>query len=116
MALKSIRNVEKDLLIDKLEYYMSHSQDERSMAAMFTEEEINILHTIKEFEQLRGIMEKERSQRKNGDTDNAVYIEEVFRRREQEMDISFRLKRQFVCQADLLLSGERVENWVQVSV
>lgn len=107
-------NMENSALIDKLEYYMGHSEDEKSMAVMFTEEEINILRTIKEFEQLRGIMESEYAERGNGGTDNAAYIEEVFQRRERERDISFRLKGQFACQADLLLEEGMAENWLQV--
>ncbi len=114
MMVNIMGSREKRALIDRLEYYMGHPEDEKSLAAMFTEEEMNILHTVKEFERLRGIMEYEYAESRNGGADNPAYIEEVFERRERERDVSFRLKGHFVCQTDLLLGGGLAENWLQV--
>ncbi len=47
-------------LIDKIEYFMKHPEDEHSFCTMFSKEERDIWKTIREFEQIRSRMEPDR--------------------------------------------------------
>lgn len=40
------------MIIDRLEYFIEHPEDENSLYAMFSIEERNILNTIRKFEQM----------------------------------------------------------------
>ena len=46
-------------LIDKIEYFMKHPEDEHSFCTMFSKEERDIWKTIREFEQIRSTMEQD---------------------------------------------------------
>lgn len=48
-------------LIDKIEYFMKHPEDEHSFCTMFSKEERDIWKTIREFEQIRSTMEPDKT-------------------------------------------------------
>ena len=41
------------MIIDRIEYFVGHPEDENSLYAMFSVEERDILNTIRKFEQMR---------------------------------------------------------------
>lgn len=92
-------------LIDKLGYYMEHSEDENVVQSLFSEEERQILNTIREFERLRAA-EQENAE-KSG-------IEGTLQRLEVEKDISFQLKNHLIQQIDILLAKEDAGAWMEI--
>lgn len=102
-------------LLDRIEYYLEHPADERKASMMFSAEEQNILHTIREFEKLRYEMKWE-NKKPVSKEDNARFIDEIFRKKEKERDISFRLKKGFTDWIDILLKEGGIEAWIDILI
>lgn len=105
------KNNEK--LLDRIEYYMEYPADEEKIDMMFSTGEKNILRTIREFEKIRYEM-KWKNEKPVSKEDNAKFIEEVFRNKEKERDISFQLKKEFTDWIDVLLEQGRIEAWLDI--
>lgn len=81
-------------LIDKIEYFMKHPEDEHSFCTMFSKEERDIWKTIREFEQIRSRMEPDRMRDAREQMGGIDVTERIFQKREREREISFLLKGQ----------------------
>ncbi len=101
---------EKSSLISRIEYYMEHPEDTDTLKNIFTAEEIDILYTISEFEQIKA----KNSEKLDKDVGEEVdfFLERVDRERE----ISFRLKEQVMCQLDVLLGKGSIEAWTEMII
>lgn len=99
---------EKSSLINRIEYYMEHTEDKSILENIFTAEELEILYTISEFER----MEKETPEKKaaNAGEEVEIFLEGV----DREKEISFRLKEKVMRQMDLLLGKGSIEAWVEM--
>lgn len=102
-------------LLDRIEYYLEHPEDERKASMMFSAEEQNILRTIREFEKLRYEMAWENKNPVSRE-DNARFIDEIYRKKEKERDISFRLKKEFTDWIDILLKKGGIEAWIDILI
>jgi hypothetical protein len=102
-------------LIDKIEYFMKHPEDEHSFCTMFSKEERDIWKTIREFEQIRSTMEPDKTRDARAQMGRGINVtERIFQKREQEREISFRLKRQLINQINGLLKQGKAEAWLDI--
>lgn len=97
-------------LIDRIEYYMEHPEDEDYFNAAFIAEERNILCTVRDFERNRCIMRLKEIR----SPDKSRAAEEVLRVLEAEKGISFLLKGQIDAHIDFLLQQESAEAWMEI--
>ena len=100
---------DKSSLIDKIEYYMEYPGDESTLKNIFTEEELDILYTMSEFER----MEAEVPQKRGRDASEEVEI--FLTGVDREKEISFRLKQKFMYQMDILLGKGSIEAWIEIT-
>lgn len=100
-------------LIDKIEYYMQYPYDIGGLKKIFRRTELEILITTQNFENIRQAA-KWRDTEKIEDMDEDKLAERIFWSREQEKEISFRLKKQIIDQVDILLSESRIEAWMEI--
>lgn len=111
--VESMRNEEPKAFIDRIEYFIEHSEEEDSLCTMFSAEERDILRTIRKFEQMRKrAIEQEKV--RNDKTKDNDFTEMVFQKRERERDISFRLKEKMTEQVDCLLKKEETGAWLDI--
>lgn len=97
-------------LLDKIEYFIDHPEDEEYFLSMFTAEERGILYVIQDFEQKRYIMRIGEI----NNSDRSRVMEEVFRSMEQEREISFLLKKRMDAHIDFLLKQEKIDAWMEI--
>lgn len=97
-------------LNDKIGCWKEHPEEEAMLCSLFLPEEMDILHTIDQFEITREAMQSEEEIRRIQDHT------EVFVRAEREAVISFQLKKQFFTRIDALLATETAEAWLDIIV
>lgn len=98
-------------LNEKLQYWRQRPKDEGILEHLFLPEEKEILRTICRFEALDHLITQKIEA--DGEKNSAV---EAFIRAEQEKEISFLLKGQFMRQMDILLSKGTVEAWLEIMI
>jgi hypothetical protein len=85
---------------------MEHLENKDAWKDMFSIEEMNILNTVREFEQLRAVMLQE--------GEEAAGIEATLQRVEREKAISFQLKGVLFERINILLEKESIEAWYEI--
>lgn len=98
-------------LNERLQYWRQKPKDEGVLEHFFMPEERGILRTICQFEAFDDLVTRKIEE--DGERNSAI---EAFIRAEQEAEISFLLKEQFMCQMDILLSKGTVEAWLEIMI
>ncbi len=102
------------MIIDRIEYFIEHPEDENSLHAMFSAEERNILSTIRKFEQMRSCIAEQGEIKNDKIEDGDKLTEMIFQKRERERGISFQLKEQMTEHIDCLLKQGKTEAWLDI--
>ena len=102
------------MIIDRIEYFVGHPEDENSLYAMFSVEERDILNTIRKFEQMRNCIAEQGEIKNDKIEDGDKLTEMIFQKREREKSISFQLRGQMIGYIDGLLKQGKTEAWLDI--